>query len=131
MTQQFGQALRELRQQAGIGLSELARRSGIARSHLYRLESGETSEPNTDTLNALAPALGIDAEHLHELAWQTTGTGPGLPSLPTYLRTKLGLNDNQIAAMERTLKRITTPKTKPTPAAPPTNQPQRSKGDPR
>jgi transcriptional regulator with XRE-family HTH domain len=106
-TENFGQALRQLRESVGIGLSEMARRTGLARSHLYRLEAGESQAPSTETLNALADALGVEAEDLYDLAWKTIGSGPGLPTAATYFRAKYELDDDQIRAVERTLQRVT------------------------
>ena len=60
-------------------------------------------------LNLLAAEFGVEPEELYELAWQTAGSGPGLPSLPTYFRAKYDLTDDQIQALERTLKRVTKP----------------------
>lgn len=107
MTEPFGNALKELREQAGLSLLQLADATHIARGHLYRLEAGTTTEPTEATLNTLAKALGVEPEELYEIAWQTTGTGPGLPSLSTYFRSKYQLDDDQIAAVERTMKRVT------------------------
>lgn len=106
MTQELGEALRHLREAAGLSLLELHRRTGIARGHLYRLEAGEIAEPTPQMLNLLAAEFGIEPETLYDVAWQTTGTGPGLPSLPTYFRAKYNLDDKQIAALEKTLQRV-------------------------
>lgn len=115
MSKELGQALKELREAAGISLWQLHQQTGIARSHLYRLESGEITEPQPEMLNQLATAFGVEPEELYDIAWQTTGTGPGLPSLPTYFRAKYDLDDKQIAAVERALKRATSPARKTTP----------------
>lgn len=106
MTRELGEALRNLREAAGLTVYQLHQRTGIARAHLYRLEAGEIGEPRPEMLNLLASEFGIEPEELYEIAWQTTGTGPGLPSLPTYFRAKYQLDDTQIAALERTLKRV-------------------------
>lgn len=52
--------LAELRQNAGLTISQLAQRSGITRQTIYRLESDEENVANTNTLCALADALGVD-----------------------------------------------------------------------
>lgn len=103
----FGVGLRQLREAAGLTVVAVAEQSGISRSNVHRLEAGEIAEPSLETLNALAKVLGNEPEDLYDLAWQTTGNGPGLPSLPTYFRAKYGLGDDQIAAVERALKRVT------------------------
>ncbi len=113
MTEAFGQALRRIRTEAGISAVELSRRTGIARSHIYRLEDGAVDEPRAEILNQLAEALEVEPEDLYELAWQTNGVGPGLPSLPTYFRAKYELEDDQIEAVERAVKRITKKSNKP------------------
>ena len=105
MTEPFGQALKQIRQRAGISVTELCEETSMARSHYYRLENGEVPEPNIRTLNSLAEALGIEPEELYDIAWQTTGTGPGLPSIPTYFISKYEFDDKQIAIMMRAFKR--------------------------
>ncbi len=118
MTEPFGKALKALREQAGINLYQMHKRTGLARSYLYVLEAGEVSAPTEETLNTIARVLDIDPEELYELAWKTAGTGPGLPPLPTYFRAKYQLDDEQIAAVERTIRRVTAkqPGTEPTTA---------------
>lgn len=107
INEHFGDALRQLREAAGIGMSELSKTTGIARSYLYLLEEGSREAPSAETLDRLADALGAEPEDLYDLAWETTGSGPGLPRMPTYFRAKYDLDDKQIKALERTLKRIT------------------------
>ena len=110
----FGTGLRELRRQTGISVTALAEQSGISRSNLHRLEAGEIAEPPIETLNTLARALDVEPEELYDLAWQTDATSSPLPSLPTYFRAKYQLDDDQIAALERTLKRVAPTEAKPT-----------------
>lgn len=105
--QEFGAGLRAMREEAGVGLSELARRTGLARSHLYRLEDGTSAAPTVETVNAIAEALDVDPEDIYDLMWQTLGTGHELPTTATYFRARHNLDDDQIAAVERTLKRVT------------------------
>ena len=106
MSKQLGKALKQMREDAGISMSQLHKDTGIARSHLYRLEDGEITEPQPEILNQLANAFGVEPEDLYELAWETTGTGPGLPSLPTYFRAKYDLNELQVAAVEAALAKV-------------------------
>ena len=119
MNEQFGEEIKKLRFKAGIGLTEMSRRTGIARGHLYRIESGETTEPHIGTLNTLAHALDVDPEDLYDLAWRTIGSGPGLPSPPIYFRSQYHLGDEEIAAVQQAIKRITDRRTRQskTPAA--------------
>lgn len=100
----LGSKLAALREQAGITLYELEKRSGINRPKLMRIETGEIRQPTTETLNKLAAALEVDPEEFFDAAWAESD-GP-LPSLPTYFRSKFHLTDEQIAAVERTIKRI-------------------------
>ena len=106
MSKQLGKALKQMREDAGISMSQLHKDTGIARSHLYRLEDGEITEPQPEILNQLANAFGVEPEDLYEIAWETTGTGPGLPSLPTYFRAKYDLNELQVAAVEAALAKV-------------------------
>lgn len=108
MTEHFGQAIKKMRKDLGVGMSEMSRRTGLARSYLYELEERLELQPSADTLNRLAIALEVDPEDLYDLAWQTIGpgSGPGLPSLPTYFRTKYQLGDEQIESLEEALRRV-------------------------
>lgn len=103
----FGEGLRALRRQCGISVVDMAEKTGISRSNLHRLEAGEIAEPSIETLNTLANALDVEPEDLYDLAWTTNATNTGLPSLPTYFRAKYDLDDDQIKAVERALKRVT------------------------
>ncbi len=107
----FGEGLRAIRKRAGLSVTAVAEQTGISRSNVHRLEAGEIAEPTMESLNALAKVLGVEPEELYDLAWQTTGTGPGLPSVPTYFRAKYDLDDEQIKALEQTLKRVAKDKT--------------------
>ena len=97
----LGQKLKELRYTLGLSLYEVETRSGVNRAKLMRLENGTITKPTTETLNKLAQCLEVDPEELYDVAW---ATGP-LPSLPTYFRSKYSLDDNTIAAIERTIER--------------------------
>ena len=59
----LGGRIRERREAAGLTQAELATRAGIGRVTLTRIERGEHS-PRTETLTAIARALGAEVEDL-------------------------------------------------------------------
>ena len=59
----LGGRIRERREAAGLTQVELATRAGIGRVTLTRIERGEHS-PRTETLTAIARALGAEVEDL-------------------------------------------------------------------
>jgi len=77
----IGAFITEKREALGISQRELIRRSGVI--NLNRLELGTTPSPRTDTLQAVADALGIS---LAELV--AAGRPEDLPTLTPYLRAK-------------------------------------------
>ena len=79
----IGAFITEKREALGISQRELIRRSGVI--NLNRLELGTTTSPRTDTLQAVADALGIS---LSELV--AAGRPEELPTLTPYLRAKYG-----------------------------------------
>lgn len=79
----IGAFITEKREALGISQRELIRRSGVI--NLNRLELGTTPSPRTDTLQAVADALGIS---LSELV--AAGRPEELPTLTPYLRAKYG-----------------------------------------
>ena len=79
----IGAFITERREALGISQRELIRRSGVI--NLNRLELGTTASPRTDTLQAVADALGIS---LSELV--AAGRPEELPTLTPYLRAKYG-----------------------------------------
>ena len=60
--------IRELRQKKGWTQTELARRSGIKQGVLSYIENGRTKHPRSDTLAAIASALGVPVERLMKKA---------------------------------------------------------------
>lgn len=100
----LGEALEALRRRAGLTLYQLGQQSGVNRSQLMRMENGTIRTPTTETLNKVAAALQVDPEEFYDAVW--TGSGDPLPSLPTYFRNKYRLSDDQIAAVERTMRAI-------------------------
>jgi transcriptional regulator with XRE-family HTH domain len=64
--------VRKAREDAGLGVRELARRSGISAGQISRIENGEVSKPEMQTLVALARGLGRPHEPLLVLSGQLT-----------------------------------------------------------
>jgi transcriptional regulator with XRE-family HTH domain len=96
--------LRQARQQQGLSMGELAELAGIHKAQVSRLESGETTLPNRDTLNRLAFVLEIEPARLHQAAGYLDDA---LPSLPIYLRSKYGeLPTEAHADVERYVQRL-------------------------
>ena len=56
--------IRELRQKKGWTQTELARRAGVKQGVLSCIESGRTKNPRSDTMAAIAAALGVSVERL-------------------------------------------------------------------
>ena len=59
----LGSRIRERRETVGLTQAELSTRAGIGRVTLTRIEKGEHS-PRTETLTAIARALGVEVEDL-------------------------------------------------------------------
>ena len=56
--------IKELREKKGWSQSELARRAGVKQGVLSYIESGKTKHPRSDTLAAIANALGVNVDRL-------------------------------------------------------------------
>jgi transcriptional regulator with XRE-family HTH domain len=97
----IAQILRQQLDDQGLSLYELAKRIGLERSTLMRIADGTTTQPNVETLEAIARGLDIEAELFYDALWQDTGQP--LPSAPIYLRSQYSLSDEQIAAVERSI----------------------------
>ncbi|MGH9177982.1 MAG: helix-turn-helix domain-containing protein [Acidimicrobiales bacterium] len=80
--------VRRLRARSGLSIRQLEEASGINRANLSRLERGEASRPQPETLTRLAEVFGIDASELLTAAGYTADKASALPSLPMYLRSK-------------------------------------------
>jgi transcriptional regulator with XRE-family HTH domain len=95
----LARTLSELRKAAELSLYELERRSGVHRIKLLRIENGIARYPTVETLQKIAKGLDIEPTPLIDAAWAEY-TGP-IPSLPTYLRQRYDLSDDQIAEIQR------------------------------
>ena len=56
--------IRQLRKAAGLSQPELARRSGVKRGDIDALERGRSKHPESGTLEALAPHLGVPVQRI-------------------------------------------------------------------
>jgi transcriptional regulator with XRE-family HTH domain len=59
-----GTRIRKLRQQRKMSQQELARLIGVNQSFISKMESGEQTNPNAETLKGLARALGCTTDYL-------------------------------------------------------------------
>lgn len=96
--QKLGDELRRLRAAARLTVRQLAERSGLTPATVSRLEMGHIDTPRPDHLQRLARALDADIEDLYALAGYFMPEG--LPEFEPYLRTKYGLPDQAVAALD-------------------------------
>lgn len=127
VNEDFGAALRALRKDVGISILELVRRTELSRSTVHRLEAGEILMPTAFTLDQLIEGLGVEPEVIYDLALKTQSSSIGLPSLPTYFRSKYALDDDQISELEATLARVLEDESKTDGDAPPPKKRGKSK----
>lgn len=99
----LARVLREARQASGLSIRRVAERAGVHHAGLARFELGER-RPTPETLARLATALELDEAELFALAGFRSPEG--LPSFPTYLRTKYRLNGDQAAELAAHLERL-------------------------
>ncbi len=67
MTSQFSVLLRQLRQQSALTQEDLAGRARLAVRTIRRLETGESANPQVDTVRLLAEALDLSPDQRSEL----------------------------------------------------------------
>nr|WP_320414594.1 helix-turn-helix transcriptional regulator [Candidatus Microthrix sp.] len=109
----------ELRAAQELSLFELANRTGINRSTLMRIENGTSIRPDTQTIRALAKALGVEPEDFWDAIWQDRSKQPAskaevLPSPAVYLRSKYRLSEHQAKQAEDYLAKLASPPSNPT-----------------
>lgn len=96
----LGEYIRERREALGMSQRELSRQANIA--GVRKIESGMTTHPRTDTLEAIARVLGVTITDL-----VTAGKPQELPNFAPYLRTKYGpLPEEAIQQIDRYFQRI-------------------------
>lgn len=79
-------------------MRQLAARTGMTPPTVSRLELGQIDSPRPDHLQRLARALDVDIEDLYALAGYLMPEG--LPELAPYLRSKYGLPDQAVTALD-------------------------------
>lgn len=60
----IGDNIKRIRKEAGVSQQELAERCEISKSQISRLESGEQTNPQIQTIVAIATALGASLEEI-------------------------------------------------------------------
>jgi predicted ATPase/transcriptional regulator with XRE-family HTH domain len=78
----FGELLVRLRAAAGLTQEQLAARAGLSSAAIAALESGKRRAPRFTTVELLATALGLDAQHRQELVRAARGTSHGAAREP-------------------------------------------------
>lgn len=76
MTSRFGELLRQLREKAALTQEELAERAGVGARQIRRLETGESTNPQVQTVRRLADALKADPADRARLLALADGTVP-------------------------------------------------------
>src|SRR5205085_404303 len=89
VTSQFSALLRRFRRAKGLTQEELAERSGLSVRTIRRLETGESVNPQLDTVRLLADALGLTPDERAQLlaaaGGQVTPGSPGVNGIPAEL----------------------------------------------
>ncbi|GAB3429083.1 helix-turn-helix domain-containing protein [Actinophytocola sediminis] len=98
MTGQFTSLLRQLRRDAGLTQEILAERTGLAVRTIRRLESGESANPQLDTVRVLADGLGLKPGERATLLAVADGQPPPPPPPPAEVTER-----RQESARERLL----------------------------
>ncbi|MEV0889965.1 helix-turn-helix domain-containing protein [Promicromonospora sp. NPDC050262] len=91
MTAPFGPYLRSLRQSAGLTIEELSHTSGVSVRAIGDMERGVSRGPQRRTVQALAEALGLDAEQQAELADAARAGRPRTADQPSRRPSSYGL----------------------------------------
>lgn len=63
----LGENIKKLRDRAGMSITDLSEASGIGRSTISEIESSKAKNPKTNTVTAIAKALGVTTEKLTEM----------------------------------------------------------------
>lgn len=71
----FGASLRLLRVEAGWSLRDLSAAVGVSPAYLSRVEHGHDAPPTPDRLHAIAHALGVHTDLLHDLTGRSRVSG--------------------------------------------------------
>lgn len=102
---EFGKYIANLRERAGFETqAALSKASGVESSTLSRIETGDTKNPNIETLRKLAPHLGVTIEEIMEklgYIMAKTKTIAGMACDGEMLEVFLNNNDEDIKLFER------------------------------
>ncbi|MFE7506070.1 ATP-binding protein [Promicromonospora sp. NPDC057488] len=91
MTAAFGPLLRSLRQAAQLTIEDLSHASGVSVRAIGDMERGVSRGPQRRTVQALAEALGLDAERQAELADAARAGRPRTADQPSRRPSSFGL----------------------------------------
>jgi len=95
----LGKLIKEAREAKGYSTRKLGEAIGSTHSYIAKLEAGWFQSISPENIQALAEVLKVDPQDLFVLAGYRVPNG--LPTLPTYLRTRYGddLDDDAIKRM--------------------------------
>jgi transcriptional regulator with XRE-family HTH domain len=101
---QLGRLIAKARARKGQSLRDLASELGVHASWLGFLEQGRYVEPAPDRLARIAEALDIEPSRIDRI---TRGSvAESLPEIHTYFRAKYDLSAEEIAKVERYIRRL-------------------------
>ena len=84
--------INELRKLKRLGLDELSKLSGISKSTLSKITSGQTKNPNLETVQAIARALNVPVDYFDDYSIKTdTPSNGDLSTLREQLRRQPGM----------------------------------------
>ncbi|SRR6266498_1166557 len=95
----LGQLIRAQRQARGLSQRALAKAVGLQNSRLARLENDEVERVDPPLLEHIARILDASLEDYYLLAGYPLPQR--LPELRIYMRTKYGLNDEEVAEVNK------------------------------
>jgi transcriptional regulator with XRE-family HTH domain len=81
VTSQFSVLLRQLRRQTALTQEVLAERTGLSVRTIRRLETGESANPQLDTVRLIADALSLEPEERTQMLAVADGQTPEPPSV--------------------------------------------------
>jgi transcriptional regulator with XRE-family HTH domain len=82
--------INELRKQKKLSLDELSEKSGISKSTLSKITSGQTKNPNLETVQAIARALNVPVDYFDDSSTILPSNGD-LSALREQLRRQPGM----------------------------------------
>lgn len=100
----LGLAFTKARSARDLSLKETMRQTGLDVAWLSRLEDGHYRDPDAMRVLRLAEFLGVDPARINKL---TGGlVSEVLPGVRTYLRSTTPASDEDIAAIEKQIRRV-------------------------